>query len=248
MKKNKRDLIERHIFLEKWLKDNYPVNKTDNELIDYFSQYFNKHDVRYLINAYFLPKEDFDSRDAAHLDDLCFKYSITKERFFERISEVEEMNIVGKEKLKKPKLCITYDGFSDIIDVYIKRNKKDELDRKVLLEKWLDDNYIESSEDMINYIYYLFNKEDAEYLTRCYFMPRDEIISAIKKYNSNSMNACELIIQELMKKYDTDRNTVLSRLEEAVVINQLINEEKKDINTSENIKKREKAKKSCIKW
>lgn len=99
MKKNKQDLIERYIYLENWLKDNYPVDKTDNELIEYFSEYFNKHDVRYLINAYFLPKDDFDSRDAAHLDDLCFKYSITKERVFERISEVEEMNDINKNKL-----------------------------------------------------------------------------------------------------------------------------------------------------
>ena len=46
MKKNKQELIERCIYLEKWLKNNYPSNMTDDELIDYFSSYFaNKHDV-----------------------------------------------------------------------------------------------------------------------------------------------------------------------------------------------------------
>ena len=49
--------------------------------------------LRYLINAYFLPKEDFDSKDAAHLDNLCFKYSITKERFFERIYESSAVSV-----------------------------------------------------------------------------------------------------------------------------------------------------------
>ena len=29
MKKNKQDLVERHIYLEDWLKDNYPDNITD---------------------------------------------------------------------------------------------------------------------------------------------------------------------------------------------------------------------------
>ena len=87
MKKNKKDLIEKHIFLEKWLKYNYPVNKTDNELIDYFSQYFNKHDVRYLINAYFLPKEDFDSKDGENfktyfLIDFTFIFFSENKRFF----------------------------------------------------------------------------------------------------------------------------------------------------------------------
>lgn len=241
MKKNKRDLIERHIFLEKWLKDNYPVNKTDNELIDYFSQYFNKHDVRYLINAYFLPKEDFDNKTTDDLDNLCFKYNINKNEIIKRIYEVEEMNKIGKEKLKKPKLNITYDSVSDIIDAYIKRNDKDELDRKVILEKWLDDNYIESSEEMINYIYCLFNNEDAEYLTMGYFMPRGEIISILKKHNLKY--EWEKVIQELMSKYDTDRNTILLRIEESVIINQLINNDKKVENTKKRLKEKEKNKK-----
>ena len=61
MKKNKQELIERCIYLEKWLKNNYPSNMTDDELIDYFSSYFaNKHDVMYLIDAYCLPKEEFE--------------------------------------------------------------------------------------------------------------------------------------------------------------------------------------------
>lgn len=241
MKKNKRDLIERHIFLEKWLKDNYPVNKTDNELIDYFSEYFNKHDVRYLINAYFLPKEDFDNKTTDDLDNLCFKYNINKNEIIKRIYEVQEMNKIGKEKLRKPKLNITYDSVSDIIDAYIKRNDKDELDRKVILEKWLDDNYIESSEEMINYIYRLFNDEDAEYLTMGYFMPRGEIISILKKHNLKY--EWEKVIQELMSKYDTDRNTILLRIEESLIINQLINNDKKVENTKKRVKEKEKNKK-----
>ena len=47
MKKNKQDLIERYIYLENWLKDNYPVDKTDNELIEYFSEYFNLYTKKY---------------------------------------------------------------------------------------------------------------------------------------------------------------------------------------------------------
>ena len=61
MKKNKQDLVERHIYLEDWLKDNYPDNITDNEILSYFMNNFtNKHDILYLIEAYFLPKEDIE--------------------------------------------------------------------------------------------------------------------------------------------------------------------------------------------
>ena len=38
MKKNKQDLVERHIYLEDWLKDNYPDNITDNEILSYLHQ------------------------------------------------------------------------------------------------------------------------------------------------------------------------------------------------------------------
>ena len=93
MKKNKQELIERYIYLEKWLKNNYPSNMTDNELIDYFSSYFtNKHDVIYLIEAYCLPKEEFEremTREAkkgfymninALYDYFSKKYSISKDK------------------------------------------------------------------------------------------------------------------------------------------------------------------------
>lgn len=84
MKKNKQDLVERHIYLEDWLKDNYPDNITDNEILSYFMNNFtNKHDILYLIEAYFLPKEDIEeykeNKFIGDIDvyrDLSIKYSV----------------------------------------------------------------------------------------------------------------------------------------------------------------------------
>ena len=131
MKKNKQDLVERYIYLEKWLKNNYPSNITDNELIDYFSSYFaNKHDIMYLIDAYCLPKEEFEremTREAkkgfymninALYDYFSKKYSISKDKVHERINQLIDMNTVQK-KLLKPKIN-SYEKVSDISDIETK--------------------------------------------------------------------------------------------------------------------------------
>lgn len=254
MKKNKQELIERYIYLEKWLKNNYPSNMTDNELIDYFSSYFtNKHDVMYLIEAYCLPKEEFESemtKEAkkgfnkninALWDRLSEKYSISKDKAHERVSQLMDMNKVQK-KLVKPKINI-HEKVSDVVDKCIENNNKDELDRKIILEEWLEENYDANSERMINYISILFNEEDAKYLTKAYFMPRSEIMAIIKKYDMNNPAICRWTTQQLMKEYETDSNTILTRIEEVVVINHLMGEGLED---NKSTKKKEKIKNSCI--
>lgn len=240
MKKNRKDLIEKHLYLEKWLDDNYPNNLTDIELINYFSQNFkNKHDVRYLLSAYFLPKGDFINVPNSEICTLCLKYSITEERALERINEVSMMCNINKQKLLKPKLIVTSDSISDIIDSYIDRNKS-LLDRKVILEMWLKENYISSSEEMINYIYNLFNEDDANYLTNAYFMPIDKIISKLTKYDINNSIIFESVIQNLMIEYETDRETILSRIEDAIAINYMINKEDKLKSSNKNKKRMKK--------
>lgn len=258
MKKNKQELIERYIYLEKWLKNNYPSNMTDNELIDYFSSYFtNKHDVMYLIEAYFLPKEEFEREMIKEskkglfnininmlCDLLSKKYSISKNRTFERIRQLIDMNTVQK-KLIKPKIN-SYEKVSDIIDMHIKKYSKDELDRKVILEKWLRENHDKSSEKMVNYIYLLFNEEDAKYLTKAYFMPMDEIVSLIKRYDLDNPALYEMVVQKMMHDYETDRETIIERMEDAVMVNYSIMQEKEHKCNNKGKKRTRKIKNSCI--
>lgn len=258
MKKNKQELIERYIYLEKWLKNNYPSNMTDNELIDYFSSYFtNKHDVMYLIEAYCLPKEEFEREMIKeskkglfniNINMLCDlfskKYSISKNRTFERIRQLIDMNTVQK-KLIKPKIN-SYEKVSDIIDMHIKKYSKDELDRKVILEKWLRENHDKSSEKMINYIYLLFNEEDAKYLTKAYFMPMDEIVSLIKRYDLDNSALYEMVVQKMMHDYETDRETLIERMEDAVMVNYSIMQEKEHKCNNRGKKRTRKIKNSCI--
>lgn len=252
MKKNKQELIERYIYLEKWLKNNYPSNMTDNELIDYFSSYFtNKHDIMYLIDAYCLPKEEFEeemTREAkkgfymninALYDYFSKKYSISKDKVHERINQLIDMNKIQK-KFEKPKIN-SYEKVSDVIDKYVKNNNMDELDREVVLEKWLEDNYNESSERMINYIYLLFNESDAKYLTKAYFMPKKEVLSLLRRYNLNNSVMLETIIHKMMSYYESDRDTITQRIEEVITINYLMEQEKKEDNT-QNINKSIKTK------
>lgn len=256
MKKNKQDLIERYIYLEEWLKNNYPSNMTDNELINYFSGYFtNKHDVMYLIEAYCLPKEEFEremikksKKRLFNINMLCDllskKYSISKNRTFERIRQLIDMNTVQKE-LIKPKIN-NYEKVSDIIDIHIKKYSKDGLDRKVILEKWLRENYDKSSEKMVNYIYLLFNEEDAKYLTKAYFMPMDEMVSLIKRYDLDNPALYEIVVQKLMHDYETDRETIIERMEDAIIVNYLIMQEKEHKYNNKGKKRTRKIKNSCI--
>lgn len=257
MKKNKQELIERYIYLEKWLKNNYPSNMIDNELIDYFSSYFtNKHDVMYLIEAYCLPKEEFESemtKEAkkgfnkninALWDRLSEKYSISKDKAHERVSQLMDMNKVQK-KLVKPKINI-HEKVSDVVDKCIENNNKDELDRKIILEEWLEENYDANSERMINYIYILFNEEDAKYLTKAYFMPRSEIMAIIKKYDMNNPALYEMVVQKMMHDYETDRETIIERMEDAVMVNYSIMQEKEHKCNNKGKKRTRKIKNSCI--
>ena len=100
MKKNKQDLVERHIYLEDWLKDNYPDNITDNEILSYFMNNFtNKHDILYLIEAYFLPKEDIEeykeNKFIGDIDvyrDLSIKYSVPVDCIIKRMNDIKLMN------------------------------------------------------------------------------------------------------------------------------------------------------------
>lgn len=257
MKKNKQEIIERYIYLEKWLKNNYPSNMTDNELIDYFSSYFaNKHDIMYLIDAYCLPKEEFEremTREAkkgfymninALYDYFSKKYSISKDKVHERINQLIDMNKIQK-KLIKTKIN-SYEKVSDIIDMHIKKYSKDELDRKVILEKWLRENHDKSSEKMVNYIYLLFNEEDAKYLTKAYFMPMDEIVSLIKRYDLDNPALYEMVVQKMMHDYETDRETIIERMEDAVMVNYSIMQEKEHKCNNRGKKRTRKIKNSCI--
>ena len=90
MKKNKQEIIERYIYLEKWLKNNYPSNMN-------------------LIDAYCLPKEEFEremTREAkkgfymninALYDYFSKKYSISKDKVHERINQLIDMNKIQKK-------------------------------------------------------------------------------------------------------------------------------------------------------
>lgn len=114
MKKNKHDLMERYIYLEEWLQDNYPSDMTDGEVLSYFMNNFtNKHDILYLIEAYCLPKGDFSMEmlkcaSAGLLsinmnvlvDTLSNKYSISKSRALERVRQIIDIDKVKFEKSK----------------------------------------------------------------------------------------------------------------------------------------------------
>lgn len=241
MKKNKIKLIERHIYLENWLKERFPnnvTNMTDTELLKYFTICFiNKHDVEYLLEAHFLPKEEFENKDLSEqlIDKLSKKYSISKDKVIKRASQVNDMyNMLNnlqkqeKRKLKKPKIEKSTDSISDIIDEYIKKENNDELDRKIILEKWLEENYNSDKNSMINFIYMVFNENDAAYLVRSYLMPRSEIIEVIKKYGSHDGVGFEYVISILMKEYELSREEVVARIEEAIIVDYIYNEEKKN--------------------
>ena len=111
---------------------------------------------------------------------------------------------------------------------------------------WLEENYDANSERMINYIYILFNEEDAKYLTKAYFMPRSEIMAIIKKYDMNNPALYEMVVQKMMHDYETDRETIIERMEDAVMVNYLIMQEKEHKCNNKGKKRTRKIKNSCI--
>lgn len=113
MRKKKRILMERYLYLEEWLKDNYPSDMTDGEILSYFMNNFtNEHDILYLIEAYCLPKGDFSMEMlknvrapagfnlGALLDTLSNKYSISKDDAFKRVKQIIAIDKVKSEKSK----------------------------------------------------------------------------------------------------------------------------------------------------
>ena len=90
MKKNKHDLMERYIYLEEWLQDNYPSDMTDGEVLSYFMNNFtNKHDILYLkwirqsireIRTFLLAKTPSSSTRRAHRKGLYNRRSCRKRR------------------------------------------------------------------------------------------------------------------------------------------------------------------------
>ena len=98
----------------------------------------------------------------------------------------------------------------------------------------------------INYIYLLFNEEDAKYLTKAYFMPMDEIVSLIKRYDLDNSALYEMVVQKMMHDYETDRETIIERMEDAVMVNYSIMQEKEHKCNNKGKKRTRKIKNSCI--
>lgn len=245
MKKNKRMLMERHIYLEKWLKDNYPINMTDKEIVNYFCENFNnKNDVEYLIDAYALPREEISKEmlictqtgyNINELGDtLGKKYSISKDKALKRVHQIIDMDMV-KEKLIKPKIKYTSDNVSNIIDRKLKKENKDEFDKKIILEKFIEDNADIIDENFINYIYHNFDESCRNYLLRSINMPRKEIIAILKKYNYCKETGIESVASLLASKYEVSIQEISERIEEVVVMEYLI---KKEQNKKENKNKK----------
>lgn len=135
---------------------------------------------------------------------------------------------------------------SQIIDNYIKKNKKGELERKIILETWIDDNRTSNAKEIIQYIKSSFNAEDSEYLIRAYYLPKSIIEDAIEKCRIYDSFVAEWVISNLIIQYATDRKTVLTRIEDVIVINQL-QEESNNKKDSKMAKKLKKTKSCCIK-
>ncbi|MGM9876082.1 MAG: hypothetical protein ACI310_02515 [Bacilli bacterium] len=114
MRKKKHILMERYLYLEEWLKDNYPSDMTDGEVLSYFMNNFtNEHDILYLIEAYCLPIEDFSIEIkksvsggilsfslSTLLATLSNKYSISQTKAFNRVKQILDIVKVKSEKSK----------------------------------------------------------------------------------------------------------------------------------------------------
>lgn len=245
MKKNKQDLVERHIYLEEWLKDNYPDNITDNEILSYFMNNFtNKHDILYLIEAYFLPKEDIEeykeNKFIGDIDvyrDLSIKYSVPVDCIIKRMNDIKLMNaesigIYSTEIDNIKKLDEEFDCFDgNSIFKYI--------EIELLVEK-LSISGLSKNEILKEVKKYNFGKTEMDYLNRAILLPRNEILREALKHENDEYIEYMKFVNALAVKYKTTSYDILDRIEEIMAINYLNGELEKDI------KKKEKIKNSCI--
>ena len=104
---------------------------------------------------------------------------------------------------------------------------------------WIDDNRIGNSKEIIQYIKSSFNTDDSEYLIRAYHLPKNVIEDAIEKCRICDSFVAEWVISNLIIQYDTDRKTVLTRIEDVIVFNQL-QEESNNKKNSKMVKKLKK--------
>ena len=107
------------------------------------------------------------------------------------------------------------------------------------LEEWLEENKnTEASiDEMFEFFSNKFSVEDIVYLMDAYRMPKKEIKYHLDMYRQSCPKADELIfISTLTKLYKTDRETIIRRIQEIIVIEN----EEKTLNNGKKNKKRKK--------
>lgn len=81
--------------------------------------------------------------------------------------------------------------------------------------------------------------EESEYLYETYLMPIEEISKEIKRYDSSHPKLDEIrFVNELCKKYDVDRKTVVKRIQNVRRINRYIREKNMGLNADEKVKRK----------
>lgn len=247
MKKNKQELLERHIYLEEWLKNNYPNNMTDNEILSYFmTNYTNKHDVLYLIEAYFLPKDEIENykknnfmSDIDAYRELSIRYGVSVDCIVRRINEIKLMKEEYNSNLYRSELeyIKELDKEFDCFGI----NKVFKYIKLELLADTIVINRLSQKEILKEIKKYNLDKEDTKYLNRAIYMPRIEILNESLKHDSDNYDDYMKFINALAVKYNTNSYDILDRIEEVSLFDYLKNELENEI------KKKEKIKNSCIK-
>lgn len=226
MKNN--DIIERYKYLEKWLKENYPLNMTDEKVIKYFRKNFkDEEDIKYLFSAYLLPYEminrfikvcdNNEKRVIKFARQMANNYSeLSTKQVLNRFKIVKLMD--SKKKIEKT--VVKRVNTSKMIDNYLLKNNGDLLDRKVILEGIIDDIKFDglSDKEIYNIFRKSFNDNDSLYLMRAYKMPMKEILKDIRSAGVPEHLLGGYIKNTLVPKYNTDVIDIYERIEEAVFI------------------------------
>ena len=81
--------------------------------------------------------------------------------------------------------------------------------------------------------------EESEYLYEVYLMPIEEISKEIKRYDSSSpkLDAVKFV-DELCKRYNVDRETVVKRIQNVRRINRYLKENNMSSNIDEKVKRK----------
>ena len=108
----------------------------------------------------------------------------------------------------------------------MKRKEKLDIKRIIELELWLLNNssIIEDKNHLVEYFYKTdFTLDEIEYLCEAYNIPMAEIKEAIKVLDQNKYRIDELrFINDLAKKYEVDRDTIIRRIQIARGIDRYI--------------------------